>query len=145
MTIAQRFAQVVGAAYLLVGIVGFIPPLILGSLPAGVVGPFAGLLLGLFAVNWFHSLAHLLIGAAGLAVHRNRWASLSYALALGIAFAGLFVLGLIFGLHFLGGLMPLNGTDDVLHILTALIAFGVYFASRDQATRTYSRISSRTS
>jgi hypothetical protein len=145
MTIAQRFAQVVGAAYLLVGIVGFIPPLILGSLPAGVVGPFAGLLLGLFAVNWFHSLAHLLIGAAGLAVHRNRGASLSYALALGIAFAGLFVLGLIFGLHFLGGLMPLNGTDDVLHIMTALIAFGVYFASRDQATRTYSRISSRTS
>jgi hypothetical protein len=145
MTIAQRFAQVVGAAYLLVGIVGFIPPLILGSLPAGVVGPFAGLLLGLFAVNWFHSLAHLLIGAAGLAVHRNRWASLSYALALGIAFAGLFVLGLIFGLHSLGGLMPLNGSDDVLHILTALIAFGVYFASRGQATRSYSRISSRIS
>jgi hypothetical protein len=145
MTFAQRFARVLGAAYLLVGIVGFIPPLILGSLPAGVVGPFAGLLLGLFAVNWFHSLAHLLIGAAGLAVHRNRGASLSYALALGIAFAGLFVLGLIFGLNFLGGLMPLNGSDDVLHILTALIAFGVYFASRGRATRSYSRISSRTS
>jgi hypothetical protein len=117
----------------------------LGSLPAGVVGPFAGLLLGLFAVNWFHSLAHLSIGAAGLAVHRNRGASLSYALTLGIAFAGLFVLGLIFGLHFLAGLMPLNGSDHVLHILTALIALGVYFASRGRATRTYTRLSSRTS
>jgi hypothetical protein len=146
MTIAQRFAQVVGAFYLLVGIVGFIPPLLLGSLPAaGVVGPFAGLLLGLFAVNWFHSLAHLSIGAAGLAAHRDRGASLSYALALGIAFAGLFVLGSIFGLHFLGGLMPLNGWDDVLHILTALIALGVYFASRGRATRTYTRLSSRLS
>ena len=145
MTIAQRFAQVVGAFYLLVGIVGFIPPLLLGSPPAEVMGPFAGLLLGLFAVNWFHSLAHLLIGAAGLAVHRNRGASLSYALALGITFAGLFVLGLIYGLNFLGGLMPLNGWDDVLHILTVLIAFGVYFAFRGRATRTYTRISSRIS
>ena len=132
MTIAQRFAQIFGAVYLLVGIIGFIPPLLLGSLPAGVVGPFAGLLLGLFAVNWFHSLAHLLIGAAGLATYRNHAAAKSYALALGIAYAGLFVLGLIFGLNFLGGLLPLNGADHVLHILTALIALGAYFASRGQ-------------
>ncbi len=46
MTIAQRFAQVFGAVYLLVGIVGFIPPLLTGGLPAGVMGPLAGLLLG---------------------------------------------------------------------------------------------------
>ena len=130
MTIAQRFAQIFGAVYLLVGIIGFIPPLLLGSLPAGVVGPFAGLLLGLFAVNWFHSLAHFLIGTAGLATYRNHAAAKSYALALGIAYAGLFVLGLIFGLNFLGGLFPLNGADHVLHILTALIALGAYFASR---------------
>ena len=80
-----------------------------------------------------------MIGAAGLAVHRNHAASLSYALALGIAYAGLFVLGLIFGLHFLGGLMPLNGADNVLHILTALIAFGVYFAFRGQDADTARR------
>ncbi len=132
MMIAQRFAQIFGAVYLLVGIIGFLPPLLLGTLPPGVVGPLAGLLLGLFAVNWFHSLAHLLIGAAGLAVHRNHSASRAYALALGIAYAGLFVFGLIFGLNFLGGLLPLNGADHILHILTALIAFGAYFASRSQ-------------
>ena len=132
MTIAQRFAQIFGAVYLLVGIIGFIPPLLLGTLPAGVVGPLAGLLLGLFAVNWFHSLAHLLIGAAGLATYRNHTAAKSYALALGVAYAGLFVFGLIYGLNFLGGLLPLNGADHILHILTALIAFGAYFASRGQ-------------
>ncbi len=53
-------------------------------------------------MNWFHSLAHLLIGAAGLVVHRNHGASLSCGIALSIAFAGLFVLGSIFGLNFLG-------------------------------------------
>ncbi len=60
MPIVQRFAQVFGAVYVLVGVAGFIPPLLIGSVP-GVMGPFAGLLLALFAVNWFHSLAHLAI------------------------------------------------------------------------------------
>ena len=142
MSIAQRFAQVFGAVYLLVGIVGFLPPLLLGTLPPTVVGPLAGLLLGLFAVNWFHSLAHLLIGAAGLAVYRGHAASRAYALALGIAYAGLFVLGLIFGLNFLGGLMPLNGADHVLHILTALVAFGAYLASRGQGAPNVRRVPS---
>lgn len=98
------------------------------------MGPLAGYQLGLFAVNWFHSLAHLAIGGADLAVHRNHSASRAYTLAVGIAYAGLFLLGLIFGLNFLNGLMPLNGPDHVLHLLTALEALGAYFASRRDAT-----------
>ena len=70
MPIVQRFAQVFGAVYVLVGVAGFMPPLLIGSVP-GVLEPFAGLLLALFAVNWFHSLAHLLIGAVGVAVYRS--------------------------------------------------------------------------
>jgi len=119
-----------GIVYVLVGIAGFIPPLLFGNLPPVVVGPLAGLMLGLFAVNWFHSLAHLAIGVAGLAVYRSRPASEGYALALGVAYGGLFVFGLIWSLSFLGGLMPLNGWDHVLHIATVLVAFGAYFASR---------------
>jgi hypothetical protein len=45
----------------------------------------------------------------------------------------LFVLGLIFGIRFLGGLLPLNGWDHALHLLTALLAFGAYFASPQEA------------
>ena len=134
MTIAQRFAQVFGVIYLLVGIIGFIPPLLIGAVP-GAVGPFAGYLIALFAVNWFHNLAHLLIGVAGLATYRSATGASAYALALGIAYALLFVLGLIFGLRFLGGLLPLNGWDHALHLLTALIAFGAYFASRTEVQR----------
>jgi len=129
MSPAQRFAQVFGILYLLVGLMGFVPPLLTGSLE-GVLGPFSGLLLGLFAVNWFHNLAHLLIGAAGLAVYRNHAASRAYALALGVAYLGLFLLGIFSqGVATLGGLLPLNGPDDILHIATALIAFLAYFAS----------------
>ncbi|MDQ4004356.1 MAG: DUF4383 domain-containing protein [Actinomycetota bacterium] len=126
----QRFAQVLGAVYLLVGIVGFVPPLLVGSVP-GALGPFTGFLLGLFAVNWFHSLAHLAIGAAGLAVHRSFSGSKAYALALGIAYGALFLLGILSGeVVTLGGLLPLNGVDDVLHVLTALVAFTAYFTAR---------------
>lgn len=131
MSVAQRFAQVFGIIYLVVGIAGFVPPLLAGSLPPEIMGPFTGLLLGLFAVNWFHSLTHLAIGAVGLALYRSHSASQAYALALGIAYAVLFLLGIFSGeMATLGGLLPLNGWDDLLHILTALVAFGAYFASR---------------
>jgi hypothetical protein len=55
---------------------------------------------------------------------------MTYALALGVAYSLLFVIGLVTDLSALGGLLPLNEWDDVLHVLTALLAFGVYFASR---------------
>jgi hypothetical protein len=130
MTLVQRFAQVFGAIYVLVGIMGFIPPLLAAKTPDS---SFMGLLLGLFFVNWLHSLAHLLIGVAGLATYRNFGAAKAYALTVGVAYAALFVLGLIFGVTFLGGLLPLNGWDHVLHLATAVVAFGAYFASRGTA------------
>jgi hypothetical protein len=130
MSVSQRFAQVFGIVYVLVGVAGFVPPLLTGNVP-GASGPFSGLLLGLFAVNWFHSLTHLAIGAVGLAIYRSHAASQAYAMALGIAYALLFVLGIFSGsVTTLGGLLPLNGWDDVLHIGTALVAFGANFASR---------------
>jgi hypothetical protein len=127
----QTLALVLGVVYLLVGILGFIPPLLRGALP-GVMGPFKGNLLGIFAVNWFHSIAHLLIGAAGLASYRSFSASRSYALAVGITYAALFVLGIL-GIT-LGGLLPLNGPDNVLHALTALVLLAVYFTAGARRT-----------
>jgi hypothetical protein len=64
MLLAQRFAQVFGLIYLTVGIAGFIPvpPLLVGELPSPIIGLFDGFLLGLFAVNWFHSLTHSQLG-----------------------------------------------------------------------------------
>ena len=132
MSAAQRFAQIFGVVYLLVGILGLIPPLVAGSLP-GVLGPLKGLLLGLFAVNLLHSLTHLAIGIAGLALYRSFSGAKAYALALGIAYAGLFLLGVLTEpVGTLGGILPLNAPDDILHILTALVAFGAYFLSRSR-------------
>lgn len=133
MSLAQRFAQVFGIVYVVVGIAGFVPPLIAGTVP-GAVGPLAGYLLGLFAVNWFHSVAHLAIGAAGLATYRSNPAARLYSLVIGLAYAALFLLGILSGsVATLGGLLPLNGLDDLLHVATAAVALGAYFASREGA------------
>ncbi len=115
----------------MVGIVGFIPPLLMGGSLPGVIGPFSGLLLGLFAVNWVHNLAHLSLGVLGLAVHRSFSASKAYALALGVSHAGLLLLGILSGsVATLGGLFPLNGLDNVLHALVTLAGLAFYFTAR---------------
>ncbi|MDP9382107.1 MAG: DUF4383 domain-containing protein [Chloroflexota bacterium] len=136
MPFIRLLALVLGVVYTLVGIAGFIPPL-LARIAAGVTGPFAGNLLGIFAVNWFHSLAHLLIGLAGLAAYRSYSASRTYSLVIGLAYALLFVLGLLSRpVGTLGGLLPLNSADDILHIATAAVLLVAYFAagSRGEVT-----------
>lgn len=87
VTIAQRFAQVFGAIYLLIGILGFVPPLLAGNLQGTgtLSGPFTGLLLGLFAVNWLHNIAHAVIGVVRLAVYRSPAGARTYALVLRVA------------------------------------------------------------
>lgn len=52
-------ATVFGAVYLLVGLLGFA---VTGGV--GFIATEGGLLLGIFAVNPLHNIAHLLIGAA---------------------------------------------------------------------------------
>jgi hypothetical protein len=128
VSLAQRFAQVFGIIYLVVGILGFIPiaPFLVGALP-NVIGPFNGLLLGLFPVNWLHNLAHIAIGAAGLASYRSPVGARSYALAIGVLYLVLFLVGLVLPNFF--RLLPLGGWDLILHLVTALIAFGAYFTS----------------
>ena len=128
MTLAQRFAQIFGLVYLLVGILGFIPPLLTqGGVPGPVIGPFVGSLLGLFAVNWLHNIAHLAIGAAGLASYRSPAGARSYAIGVGVLYLLLFVIGLILPTVF--GLLPLNGPDNILHLVSGAAALAIGLAS----------------
>jgi hypothetical protein len=139
MPFVRLLALVLGVVYTLVGILGFIPTFLRGNL-TDVNGPLAGNLLGIFAVNWFHSLAHLLIGLAGLAVYRSYTNSRTYALVIGIAYALLFLLGLLSGrVGTLGGLLPLNGADDILHIVTAAVLLFAYFAAGSRGEVTVGR------
>ena len=55
----RLLATVFGAVYLLVGLLGFT-----ATSGVGFFDTKGGLLLGIFEVNVFHNVAHLLIGAA---------------------------------------------------------------------------------
>lgn len=121
---------VFGAVYLLVGLIGF-------TVTSGV-GFFAtsgGLLLGIFEVNNFHNVAHLLIGAAlvigGMASTRaakgvNTTIGAAYLL-LGIV--GLFLVGTAFNV------LALNAPDHILHFASAVVLLGAGLGA-EKASRT---------
>ncbi len=113
-------ATVFGAVYVLIGILGF-------TVTSGV-GFFAtegGLLLGIFQVNIFHNVAHILIGAAlllaglssvGASKTVNSVVGAAY-LVLGLA--GLFLVGTAFNI------LAINVADNVLHFASAAVLLAV--------------------
>ncbi|AEG92784.1 DUF4383 domain-containing protein [Ramlibacter tataouinensis] len=128
MTATRRFAMIFGIVFLLVGAAGFIPGITQPhSHPDVRVTAGLGAVLGLFAVNVLHNLAHLLFGVWGLVASKSDSASRSYGKAVAVAYGLLLVLGLIpaMNLHTLFGLVPLYGHDVWLH--AGLAAVGAYF------------------
>ncbi|CAN5123424.1 DUF4383 domain-containing protein [soil metagenome] len=109
-----------GAAYVLIGVLGF-------TVTSGVsfFATEGGLLLGLFEVNVFHNVAHILIGAAlliaGLSAMRaaktvNSIVGAAYLL---LGLAGLFLVGTALNI------LALNVADNVLHFASAAVLLAV--------------------
>jgi hypothetical protein len=132
-TRAQLFAQVFGAAFLLVGILGFIPGITTNYDDMGFAGDKSDPeLLGLFQTSVLHNLVHLAFGVA-LLVASRRWDRARTALLVsGVIYFVLFVYGLFVG----GGtddsanFIPVNNEDDVLHLLLSLGMLGAWAATR---------------
>jgi uncharacterized protein DUF4383 len=131
----RTFALVFGIVFLAVGVLGFVPgmvqPLHAGHPP---VDPEGGLLLGLFPVNLYHNIVHIIFGLWGLAASRSLGGSVGYARGVAIIYAVLTVLGLVPSLNTLGGLVPLYQNDVWLHALLALVAAYFGWVHRNPAT-----------
>jgi hypothetical protein len=107
MNLPRIYAIVFGVVYTLVGVVGFLVA------PGRATGTLV-----VFPVNGPHNLVHLLVGVIGvIAFATNR--SVQYARAMAVLFAILAVAGFL--PQPLVGLVPLGGTDIVLHAATALL------------------------
>jgi uncharacterized protein DUF4383 len=111
-------AIVIGAVFVLVGILGFIPnPLVSPT--------------GLFAVNAAHNLVHLLSGAAILAC---AYSTIGGALPLkifGVIYALVAVLGLLTSGDMLLGFIRVNHPDHWLHVLLAIVILASGFLLPD--------------
>jgi hypothetical protein len=121
---ARKVGSVLGLVYLLIGVLGFVPPLVAPTAMAG-----QGLLLGIFAVNAIHNLAHLLVGAALLyaGTSDGRFWAISRALA---AVFALLVVGSVIAPIAEG--IAINLPDTGLHLASALALAYLAFASRDE-------------
>ncbi|HSM84088.1 MAG TPA: DUF4383 domain-containing protein [Nodosilinea sp.] len=131
MKAAQRFALIIGIAYLALGMLGFIPALVsqAGAMPPsiaklGVVSGF-GHLMGLFPVNTPHNIVHIVTGLLGIIASISLDSSRLFSGQLGIYYTTLAVLGLVPVANTFFGLFPLYGADVFLHGLTG--ALGIYF------------------
>ena len=124
----RRFALILGAAFVVLGVSGFIPGITIGhNHPDVRVETGLGLLFGLFPVNVLHNLVHILFGLWGIAASKTAGAARTYGKVTFIAYSLLMVMGLVpaANLHTTFGLVPLYGHIIWLHAVLA--AAGGYF------------------
>ncbi|WP_307037956.1 DUF4383 domain-containing protein [Arthrobacter sp. B3I4] len=117
----EKAAQAVGAVFLLVGILGFIPGITSNYDTLGLAGHGSeALLLGVFQVSVLHNIVHLLFGVAGLMMGRTHAGAKNYLLFGGVVYLVLWIYGLLIGHDSAANFVPLNSADNWLHLVLGL-------------------------
>ncbi len=112
----QKAAKWFGIIFILIGILGFIP---------GVTNA-DGMLLGIFQVDALNNVIYLLSGIIALLCAGSMKGAKSYFKIFGVVYALVTILGFVGGGSVLG-LIMVNGADNVLHLLIAVIALALGF------------------
>jgi hypothetical protein len=125
---AALLSLVVGAVFLLVGVLGFIP----GVTTDYDMMSFAGhdsmaKLFGLFQVSVLHNIVHLLFGVAGIALARTARTAAGYLVVGGVVYLVLWIYGLVVDQASQANFVPLNTPDNWLHfgLGVGMIALGL--------------------
>jgi hypothetical protein len=117
-TTVQKASMAVGAVFLLVGALGFVPGITSNYDQLGFAGHHSeAMLLGLFQVSALHNIVHLLFGAAGLLLARSARGARSFLLYGGAIYLVLFVYGLVVPEDSAADFVPLNSLDNILHLV----------------------------
>ena len=134
-------ALAVGAVFLLVGVLGFVPGITTNYGELGAAGHHSGaLLLGVFQVSVLHNLVHLGLGLVGVVLARTASGARLFLLGGGFAYLVIWLYGLFIekesGLNF----VPLNEADDWLHLALGLgmLALGLMLTDPMSSTRSRS-------
>jgi hypothetical protein len=126
-TPVQKAALVVGAVFLAVGVLGFVPGITTNYDHLTFAGHHSdAALLGIFNVSVLHNLVHLAFGVAGIALARTFNSARSYLIGGGVVYLVLFVYGLVINHDSPANFVPVNDADDWLHLglAVAMIALG---------------------
>ncbi|MGG7104970.1 DUF4383 domain-containing protein [Rhodococcus sp. 24CO] len=112
----QIAAAAVGAVFLLVGILGFIPGVTTDYDMLTGAGHHSGAkLFGIFEVSVLHNVVHLLFGVAGLAMARMARTAQAYLIGGGIIYLVLWIYGLLIDQDSSANFVPVNDADNWLH------------------------------
>jgi hypothetical protein len=134
----RRAALIVAAAFLLVGIAGFVPGLTTHYDELDFAGHESGAqLLGLFGVSVLHNIVHLAFGAAGLLLARTTGGARAFLIGGGLVYLVLTVYGWIVDRHSDANFVPLDDADNWLHLGLGLgmIALAYLIGARDRVER----------
>ncbi|MEO3757844.1 DUF4383 domain-containing protein [Mycobacterium sp. B14F4] len=125
-TALQKAALAVGAVFLLVGILGFIPGITTDYGTMKFAGYESGAhLLGIFHVSILHNVVHLLFGIAGLLMARTFSAARAYLIGGGAIYLVLFLYGLVIDRDSAANFVPVNMADNWLHLALAIGMIGL--------------------
>src|SRR4051794_3250965 len=120
----QSLAALVGAVFLLVGILGFIPGITTDYGDLSFAGDGSGAkLLGIFQVSILHNIVHVLFGIVGIALARTVEGARNFLVGGGAVYLVLWLLGIVGG----GDWIPVNTADNWLHFVlgAGMVALGV--------------------
>ncbi|WP_030037546.1 DUF4383 domain-containing protein [Streptomyces resistomycificus] len=137
-TPVQQAALLVGAVFLLVGVLGFIPGITTDYDTMKFASHDSGAeLLGIFQVSVLHNLVHLAFGVAGIAMARTPSGARTFLLVGGAIYLVLWLYGLFVGHDSGANFVPLNTADDWLHFVLGLgmIALGALLTRPRGAAR----------
>ncbi|KAF0960046.1 DUF4383 domain-containing protein [Rhodococcus sp. T7] len=133
----QLAALVVGAVFLLVGILGFIPGITTDYDALTFAGHHSeAKLLGIFEVSILHNIVHLLFGVAGLVLSRRADTAKAFLVGGGVVYLVLWIYGLLIDKDSAANFVPLNTADNWLHFVlgVGMIALGLLLSRTPAAT-----------
>jgi hypothetical protein len=134
-SVLRTLALAVGAVFLLVGVLGFIPGVTTHYGDMELAGHESGSkLLGIFQVSVLHNIVHLLFGVAGIALSRRADTAFSYLVGGGGVYLVLALYGLLIDKQHDANFVPVNNADDWLHLLLGIgmIAMGLVGRGADR-------------
>jgi arginine exporter protein ArgO len=136
-TTLQKAAQAVGAVFLLVGVLGFIPGITSNYDTLSFAGHESGaLLLGIFQVSVLHNIVHLLFGVAGILMSRTNGQARNFLLYGGVVYLILWLYGLIIGHDTPANFVPVNNADNWLHFVLGIAMIALAILLSRNTTRT---------
>lgn len=138
MALVQWAALAVGAAFIVGGVLGFVPGATTDVDTLTAAGhDGSAKLLGLFEVSVLHNIVHLLFGVAGVLLARTIGSARNYLIIGGIIYLVLWVYGLAIDQNSEANFVPLNDADNWLHLGlgVGMVALGLLLSNRTTSDR----------